>query len=325
MVTKKLTDEQFIAAWRELGSPTGIAAKYQMQVRGIQSRRRIIEVKYGIKLDATTNYGQSPEFHQQAKVLKSYVAPQRTNWTVRDGEVFIGSDFHLWPEQEGPMLRAFRLFIEERKPKGVILNGDILDFPSISRHPPLGWEKIPTAQEEIEHAQDYLHTIVQSAGRNCQRAWTLGNHDARFEMKLAATAPQFVKVHGIHLHDHFQNWPRAMQVWINDVVVVKHRYKGGIHAAWNNVVHSGKTTVTGHLHSGQVRPFTDLNGTRYGVDCGCIADIYSPQFEYLEGNPRNWVSSFAILTFRKGRLLMPELVTLWSDNEVQFRGKVYKI
>lgn len=321
----KLTDEQFIAAWRELGSPSAVANKFQMQIRGVAARRRTVETRYGIKLEATTHYRHSPDFQQAVEPLRSYIAPSRSNWDIKDGMCLVGSDFHLWPGQQGPMLRAFRHFISELQPKGVILNGDILDFPTISRHPPLGWERLPTAQEEIEYAQEYLHGLVKAAGRKALRAWTLGNHDARFEMRLAASAPQFVKVHGIHLHDHFPDWPRAMQVWINDLVVVKHRYKGGIHAAWNNVVHSGKTTVTGHLHSGQVRPFTDFNGTRYGVDAGCIADIYSPQFEYLEGNPRNWVSSFAVLTFHKGKLLFPELVTLWSENEVQFRGKIWRV
>lgn len=148
----------------------------------------------------------------------------------------------------------------------------------------------------------------------------------RFETRLATQAPEFAKVHGVHLKDHFDLWRPAWSCWINDDVVVKHRYKGGIHATHNNTVTAGKHIVTGHLHSAKVTPWTDLNGTRYGVDTGCMADIYAPQFtDYLEDGPRNWRSAFALLTFRGGRLMQPELVLAWDENHVEFRGEVIKV
>ena len=55
---------------------------------------------------------------------------------------------------------------------------------------------------------------------------------------------------------------------VNGNVVIKHRMKGGIHAAHKNTLHAGTTMVTGHLHSLKVTPFSDYNGTRWGVDTG---------------------------------------------------------
>jgi hypothetical protein len=130
---------------------------------------------------------------------------------------------------------------------------------------------------------------------------------------------------GIHLRDHFPNWEPGWSCWVNDVVV-KHRFKGGIHATHNNAVTSGKHMVTGHLHSAKVTPWTDYNGTRYGVDTGCLADPDHRAFvDYTEDNPKNWRSAFALLTFHKGRLLMPELVQVFDDKHVEFRGEVIKV
>lgn len=106
-------------------------------------------------------------------------------------------------------------------------------------------------------------------------------------------------------------------------MVVKHRFKGGIHAPHNNTMWAGKTVVTGHLHSAKVIPFDDYNGTRYGVDSGCIADTDAKAFlNYTEDNPRSWRSAFVLLTFKGGRLMYPELVLKWDSGSVQFRGNI---
>jgi len=102
--------------------------------------------------------------------------------------------------------------------------------------------------------------------------------------------------------------------------------KGGVHATHNNAVTSGKTIVTGHLHSLKVTPFSDYNGERFGVDTGTLADPDGPQFvDYLEDNPTNWRSGFAVLTFHNGRLLWPELVHAMAPDLIQFRGQVINV
>jgi hypothetical protein len=68
-----------------------------------------------------------------------------------------------------------------------------------------------------------------------------------------------------------------------------------------------------------------INGnskTLFGMDTGMIADENSPAFTYLLQRPRNWRESFGILTFRDGKLLMPELVLKWGEGVVQFRGEL---
>ncbi len=261
----------------------------------------------------------------KSKVDPDKSTPGRLQHEISDGVVVVGSDLHIWPGPMPTIQRAFISFCKELKPDLVTLNGDVVDMAGASRHPPIGWEKSPTVHEEIEAAQQRLSRIETACG-HARKVWTLGNHDARFETKLASVAPEYAKVHGVHLRDHFPLWEPCWSCWINDEVVIKHRFKGGVHAPWNNAVSAGKTIVTGHLHSAKVTPCTDYNGTRYGVDTGTLADPSGRQFlDYTEDNPKNWLSAFGVLTFKKGKLLFPELVVVWDRDHVQFRGKLVKV
>ena len=252
--------------------------------------------------------------------------PHRAELEIKEGCVLIGSDFHIWPGAESLALRAFKKFCRDMEPRAIILNGDVLDFPAISRHPPMGWENVPTPAEEIEAAQYHLHDIMMAAPRGCKRWWLLGNHDARFEVRLATIAREYKNIRGIHLSDHFSGYDKGWSCFINQNVVVKHRFKGGINANYANALHSGLTMITGHLHSQKVTPYTDYTGTRYGVDTGCVADTDHKAFiDYTEDAPLNWRSGFCVLTFKGGKLMFPELVSRWDDKSVQFRGKVIKV
>jgi hypothetical protein len=172
----------------------------------------------------------------------------------------------------------------------------------------------------------YIEEAAKEARHNVKLIWPLGNHDARFETFLAANAPQYEHGKGFTLRDHFPLWEPCWAVWMNENTVVKHRFKGGIHATHNNTMWSGKNIVTGHLHSLKVTPFSDYNGVRYGIDTGTLAEPYGPQFEdYTEHGPLNWRSGFAVLTFVDGKLLLPELVTTHSPDSIEFRGRVIKV
>lgn len=245
--------------------------------------------------------------------------------TLKDGVVLVSSDHHYWPGIITTAHRAFVHFCREMKPQIVVCNGDIFDGASISRHPPLGndAQDLPTVLQELEACSARLGEIEKAAFK-ARKIWPLGNHDARFSVRLATQAPEFAKVHGFSLKHHFPLWEPCWSIWINDVVI-KHRNRGGIHATRNNTQNSGRTIVTGHLHSLKVTPFTDYDGTRFGVDTGTVADPFGPQFEYLEDNARDWRGGFAVLTFVNGELLWPELCHVLRNNTVEFRGKIITV
>jgi hypothetical protein len=93
---------------------------------------------------------------------------------------------------------------------------------------------------------------IEKVAPKARRIWTLGNHDSRFETRLATVAPEYANVHGVHLKDNFPLWEPCWATFINSDVVVKHRFKSGLHAPHNNTMWAGRTIVTGHLHSQKI-------------------------------------------------------------------------
>jgi hypothetical protein len=294
---------------------------------GTVLRIRAISKRIGVPISRhPTSRRTAAELSAADRITEHLKGEGRQLVEVNDGVVLVGSDSHYYPGIISTAHRAFVHFCKELKPAVVIKNGDEFDGATISRHPRIGWDEKPTVLQELKAVEERL-TEISDACRTKRLYWPLGNHDARYETFLAANAPQFQGVDGFQLRHHFPEWRPCWSVWIGDTVI-KHRWKGGVHATHNNTVNSGKSMVTGHLHSLKVTPWTDYNGTRYGVDCGTLARPYGPQFnDYTEDNPVNWRSGFAVLTFWKGHLLPPEVVFVLDEERglVTFRGEVIRV
>jgi hypothetical protein len=237
------------------------------------------------------------------------------------------SDAHFIPGQRTTAFKGLLWAIQHFKPKAVICNGDAFDGASISRHDVTDQPQTSVIQElkACQGALDEIEEIAKSVRHNVKLLFTWGNHDIRFGNRLAQHAPQFKEVLGFKLTDHITEWEFCWAVWPTDNVIVKHRYKGGVHATHNNTVNAGVSIVTGHLHSLKVTPFSDYNGVRYGVDTGTLAEPDGPQFTYAELNPSNHRSGFAVLNFFNGQLLWPELVHKFDEDMIQFRGEVIDV
>ncbi len=309
----------FVALFEQYG-PHEVARRLKTDIRAVFRRRERIEKKLGRKINAP-----HPLTQPSARTLY----PHRLEEVIQDGLVLIGNDAHYWPENTTPAHRAFVKFARELKPRVLVLNGDVSDGARISRHPPIGWEKRPALVEELEACKAKTAEIADAAG-HARLVWTLGNHDARFETRLATVAPEYARIHGMHLRDHFPQWEPCWSLHINpgedSWTEIKHRWKGGAHHTYTNARDSAVNYVTGHTHALRVTPYTNRRGTVFGVDGGTLADKEGPQFvDYTEDAPKDWRSGFAVLTYHKGRLLWPELVHVISDTEVEFRGKVYRV
>lgn len=311
------TDEQFIALWHETGGRLrAFVERFGFgTIRAVAWRRRSLEKKLGITL-------HSAAINSERNAALRRKNSRRLDLTMREGTILIGSDAHIWP---GPLTTAQRGFLEiakRLKPEVIILNGDVFDGAKISRHPAGIWdqEARPNVKQELEACQSFVSQLKAS-----KRIWTWGNHDARLEYTLAAMVPDYQGVPGFALRDHFPEWDFCMAVFVNDNLVIKHRLANGVHAVYNNTVKSGRSIVTGHLHSLKVTPWTDYNGTRYGVDSGTLADPESKQFDYAEENPANHRSGFVVLTLRDSKPLMPELVQVWDEDHVEFRGELIAV
>jgi len=317
----KATDSEIIAAWAKLGSAVAVADHLGLDVRNVHKRRRSIEAREGIKLAAVAK--NSPD----AKIV--YPANRvRATTEIDSGVVMVASDCHYWPDVISTAHRAFVKLAKELKPKIIVINGDAFDGASISRHPAGGtWQSLPSVKQELEACQDRLEEI-QKAAIGAQLHWCWGNHDLRFNSRLQQqVGDTFKGVMGMSLDEHFPLWRFSMSLMINNHTMIKHRYHNGVHAIYNNILKSGSSMVTGHLHSLKCTPFTDYNGTRYGVDTGTLSPVDADAFTYSEDAPANHRSGAAVLTFYEGKLMPPELIEVIDEEEglVYFRGQIISV
>lgn len=313
----KVSEETFVETWMKLeGSVIKISKALGMTERRVYERRVAYEAKTGAMLPSakTSISGRTKEYVSKIG--------HRIELSIKDGIVVVFGDAHYWPGDDSVAHRALIKFITDYQPMTVICNGDAFDGAKISRHPPTGWARMPDVADELAFCKEKMGEIEGACPPKAKLCWDAGNHDTRFSARMASVAPEYVRVFGTDLPDHFPAWNFAWSTFINDDVVVKHRFKGGTHATWNNTLSGGRTVVTNHLHRLQVTPLTDYNGRRYGVDCGTLSD-FGPEeskFTYGEDNPFNWGSGFAVLTFERGKLLPPELVIV-QDKIPYYRGK----
>lgn len=312
--------DKFIEVWKATG---GVPTEVQ-KILGYTSlsatlnRRARIEKELGITLPAASA-------HSPRNAALRRKNSRRLELDIDGGLILVGSDIHIWPGELTTAQRAFIALAKKLQPAVIVLNGDVFDGAKISNHPAGIWdqEERPNVQQEIDACRDFLDAL-QKACPNAKFVWVWGNHDARYEYQLAARNPEYKGVKGTKLADQFPGWLFCMALFVNDNLVIKHRFKGGRHAPENNALWAGRSMVTGHLHSQKVQPVTDYNSTRYGVDSGTMADPEARQFDYTEENPTGWRSGFAVLSFVDRQLLMPELVKVcdWKPDAVEFRGEL---
>lgn len=251
---------------------------------------------------------------------------------INDGCAFVVSDQHYFPGL--PASRAHVASVrlaKQLRPWAIIANGDAIDGSSISRWPTSSFVELrdrPLVAAEIgvtvKRLADYEELDFMK-----YLVWNLGNHDARYETWLAEKAPQYAGVDGFTLREHFPYW---LPAWRTDFrrtpkatpqVIVKHRFKGGMHAGQNNALWTGTSTVTGHDHMLKAYPLTTAHGLVWGVHAGTMAPTDSPLFtHYTEDNVVNWQEGFAILHFRGGEYIGPELVHVRPDGKAIFRGSL---
>lgn len=320
----KISDDEFLELWRKHGSIAKIAKATGLSLRGLHQRRRSLEVSRGLQLNADKSH-TNHEVDTHSRIVQKI--GHRQIYEITDGIIMVFSDAHFWPGDRSLAFEAFLKLIPELRPKAIICNGDAFDGARISRHPPVGWANMPEVSEELAACQESLGEIANTAKRirkDVALMWNAGNHDTRYSARLAQMAPDYVRIHGTDLKDHFPEWSFAWSTMVNDNTMIKHRWHGGQHAPFNNTLKSGKNMVTGHLHKLMVTPYADYNGRRYGIDCGTMSE-FGPtvdKFTYNEDAPFNWAQGFAVLEFDKqGRLLPPALCEV-LDGRAYFERKL---
>lgn len=229
--------------------------------------------------------------------------------TLTDADVVVASDVHF-PYQDDKAIAAFRKYIQEKQPKVVVLNGDVLDFYKLSR-----FSKDPAGKnpaEEIEMCRTFLKNIRKDVP-TAAIYYTIGNHETRLEKYVLDNAPQIAclvdNVFEIIKTDREDMCVQGCaSLTINDTFVLKHGTrlgnKSGLSAIKELEAHylSG---ATGHTHR-LARFSTRKSGRRFvWLETGCLCDL-NP--EYMVN--ADWEQGFAHIKFKKGKLHQAKIIQI---------------
>jgi len=307
-----LSDElllETLRIWKAYGSVERAAKSLNLQRTTFQTRLRKAQFKF-------------PDHYNEDDVNRHFIR-DKNGWTYQDHHipteeiktVLIGGDAHIWPGEPSLMWKAFCKVAKKYKPDAIVLNGDIIDGARVSRHGRFLGSRAPKIMDEIEAVYEHLKMLPKAK----TRIWTVGNHDIRVDNYLANQAPELEDYLGSFV-DRFPEWKFCYAATINNVEI-RHRFRGGIHAAWNNALHSGVTMVTSHSHQLQMTAIRNRNGSHYGIEAGMLGDPNSPAFEYSEAAPSRACPGFVFLSFDEdGNIMPPELCEMIRGRPA-FRGQ----
>lgn len=308
----RVSDQTFIELWQLLGGAQAVANELGIAVRSVYQRRRSIESRHQIHLIAECAQYNVPNIVMPENGI-------RAHWDIEDGTILVGSDCHYLPSE--PVSVAHKGFVAaaaKYKPTMVMLNGDIFDFASISRHPKLNTRPQPNLIDEIRVVQERLQEIELASPKSIFYR-TLGNHDARLDIRIANQSPEFQGL--ISLEGYLPKWKNSVSLFVNGNLMFVHKYHNGLHAAHNNVRKAATHIVTGHTHRLTCKPFSSYAGTFYGIETGTMADPDSDAFEYCLDTPKDWQPGFVLLTIKNGQLLYPEFAQV-QNGKCFLRGEV---
>ena len=313
---QKLTDAQFIKAWALCGgSPATVARETGLGVRSVYARRADLE-RRGTELRSNPRDGQFTDRAPPAHFER------RRNFTILNGTAIVFSDPHWLPDHGRIGTDALEVICHELKPQLVVCGGDALDGTQIGRWDPTrGHHKQASLREQLDCMKANFDSVQNASGK-AQFAWTIGNHDLRLSRYVAVHAEHMLDLPFTRLEDWVPGWPLSWTVEINagtaGMTVIRHRNQAGmLHLQGQK---AGCHYVHGHLHKLNVHRLPTFAGVRYSIDAGSLADPSSDVFDYAEGGPDH-AQGFAVLTFKDGKLLPPELCEV-LDGDAIFRGEV---
>ena len=311
----RISAKEFVDAWAKCGgSPSRVSQHTGLSLRNVYARRTRIERLHGIALQTV-----------EARGLETAYAPpahfeRRRRFEVADGTVIVFSDPHWLPDHDQVGQNALETLIARLKPQLIVCGGDALDGTQIGRWDPTrGHHKQASLREQMDCMVEHFTAIQKVAGK-ARLAWTIGNHDLRLSRYVAVQAEHLLDMPYTRLEDWAPAWPLSWTVEINaggpGMTVIRHRNQAGmLHLQGQK---AGCHYVHGHLHKLNVHRLATFAGIRYSVDTGSLADPDSDAFDYAEGGPDH-AQGFAVLTYKDGHLLPPELCEV-VRGQAWFRG-----
>jgi hypothetical protein len=269
--------------------------KYPLLFKDIETARtaiRNVQGKTGNKFKTrmnvtittfTEHLSKLREQHKVNEGMKIDTSPYKINKTFK--KVLVISDLHI-PFCD---LKALDLALEygyKANVDAVIINGDLLDFTSVSRF--LSRPNEMRMLDNVEEGKKMLRYIKDALG--CKVIFHEGNHSVRVEHYLISKAPEFWGLPSVELKnllgcdemgiDHVSNI-RTMHLGKLTIAHGNHIVRGifaPVNPARGVFIKSNASVLISHVHRSSEHIETDIKGKVTGCwSIGCLTTT-QPEF-----------------------------------------------
>ena len=260
----------------------------------------------------------------------------------------VGGDFHS--KFLDPFSRRVWMDVAlKHQPDGVRYNGDVPDFPKLSRHRQLPGHFALDLQNEINLGVK-LFADTRAVTPNADHKYILGNHDNRLIYALADAAPIFSSLDclnfgelfklddlqiGLVARPNFLNPSAKMrkrdiaQNWetIADLFTIVHGFVTGQDAPAKHMKRFMRYGTNGHLHDPQmISGGSDATGTHQWWQTPCMGYPQALAAEYLPGpiDFHGWAAGFGMFRiFPKHGFVTGHIIIV--DEIAEYCGDVWHI
>lgn len=233
------------------------------------------------------------------------------------------NDIHV-PYQDADAIRLAAKIIRWWQPNVLVYNGDLNDFPGLSKWDPNPARKYRMQDEVDELQADVLIPLNVAAGK-CRKIALPGNHDLRL-LKMLWANPELFSVRALQLPELWQTDQLGMEyagyaVVVNDRLENSHGTRVSAmsgYAAKAELVKRGYSisTITGHVHRAGRHEFQPPYGPLIvGQESPCLCNL---EPEYMV-DP-NWVQGLTLWETRAADVWI-EAVTFGRDYTAQVGDK----
>lgn len=231
------------------------------------------------------------------------------------------SDLHI-PFQDKKAVNCMFNFTKDYQPSRIIINGDLIDFYSLST-----FDKCPDRRndinDELEKSKVFLEELRNIVGKKCEIYYIQGNHESRLQRFLwanpelskldALKLPQLLdftkyKINNVKVNrDYWSN--EGGEIKIGDLIVMhgdarlngsKYSQNPG-YSIFNTLKNRGsENMIIGHTHR-LAQIYNRMGGKSVvGIECGCLCKT----------TRENWQQGFA---------------TFENSKSKTFNHKIYRI
>ena len=259
-----------------------------------------------------------------ARTSTDYLLPESysneyTPFEIKQIRILIISDLHF-PYQDNKAISLALDYGKEKKVDCIVLNGDIFDFATISRHEK-DWRSRNVVQE-FEAVKSFFKTLRAHFPKT-KIVYKYGNHDERYEKFLYSKAPEIFDMPEFQLEIILKLGELKIDIVkdkrpiILGKLTVLHGHElfgmGGVNPARATFTKTMEDTLVGHYHRTSSHSEPTMNNRLINVHSqGCLCEMH-PLFAPI--NKWNLGFAYVELNIKTGEYFL--------DNKKIVKGKIY--